>query len=108
MELYHQVCSHNGADADAGRHLLAWVRAAGFTELEPSSSTWTFAEPADREWWGELWAERVVYSSLAEQAIAYGLSTTAELDSIAAAWRRWSRDADGFFAVLHAEVIARR
>ncbi len=22
MELYHQVCARNGADADAGRHLL--------------------------------------------------------------------------------------
>jgi ubiquinone/menaquinone biosynthesis C-methylase UbiE len=29
MELYHDVCSHNGAQADAGRYLLGWARAAG-------------------------------------------------------------------------------
>ena len=74
MELYHAVCSHNGADADDGRHLLGWARAAGFTEIKLSTSTWTFANAADRPWWGELWAERVTQSSLAQQAVNYGLA----------------------------------
>ena len=57
MELYHDVCWHNGADADAGRRLLGWAQAAGFTEIQPTSSTWTFADPDSRRWWGEGWAE---------------------------------------------------
>jgi hypothetical protein len=85
MELYHDVCAHNGADADAGRHLPGWARAAGFSELRASSSTWTFTEPANRRWWGELWAARVTHSALAEQAVEYGLSSIEELDSIVAA-----------------------
>lgn len=108
MELYHDVCRHNGADADAGRRLLGWAQNAGFTEIHPSSSTWTFAEPESRRWWGELWAERVLSSSLAEQAVNYGLSSRDELQAIAAAWRRWLRQDDGFFIVVHAELIARR
>jgi SAM-dependent methyltransferase len=108
MELYHDVCRHNGADADAGRHLLGWARAAGFTEIHPSSSTWTFAEPESRRWWGELWADRVTDSALAEQAVEYGLSSPDELEAIAAAWRRWLEHDDGFFVVLHGELIARR
>jgi SAM-dependent methyltransferase len=108
MDLYHDVCRRNGADADAGRSLPAWVRAAGFTEIEASSSTWTFADARDRAWWGELWAERVLESSLAEQAVAYGLSTREELSSISRSWRRWAEQEDGFFAVVHVEVIARR
>lgn len=108
MQLYHDVCRHNGADADAGRRLLGWTRAAGFTEIHPSSSTWTFADAASRRWWGEGWADRVVSSSLADQAVRYGLSTHDELEAIAEAWRHWVGQEDGFFVVVHGELIARR
>jgi ubiquinone/menaquinone biosynthesis C-methylase UbiE len=108
MDLYHDVCRQNGADADAGRYLTGWVREAGFTEFEPSTSTWTFADAGDRAWWGGLWAERVLESSFAEQAVEYGLSTREELSSISRSWRRWAEQEDGFFVVLHAELIARR
>ncbi len=108
MQLYHDVCRRNGADADAGRSLLGWARTAGFTEIQATSSTWTFADPSSRQWWGGLWADRVVSSSLAEQALDYGLSSRDELEAIAAAWRRWLEQDDGFFIVVHAELIARR
>jgi ubiquinone/menaquinone biosynthesis C-methylase UbiE len=108
MELYHRVCATNATDADAGRHLLGWVRAAGFDEIKPSSSTWTFAEATDRRWWGGLWAERVVRSSFADQAVEYGLSTHEELNAISGAWQRWAEQEDGVFIAVHAEVIARR
>jgi ubiquinone/menaquinone biosynthesis C-methylase UbiE len=108
MELYHDVCTRNGADADAGRHLLAWAQAAGLREITPSSSTWTFADDSSRAWWGELWAERVTHSAFARQAVEYGLSSEHELRSISAAWRRWAEREDAFFVVLHAELIARR
>jgi ubiquinone/menaquinone biosynthesis C-methylase UbiE len=106
--LYHDVTARNGAEADAGRFLPAWVRAAGYRDLRVSSSTWTFADPDARRWWGELWAERVESSAFAEQARDYGLSDADELRRIAAAWRSWAREQDGFFAVLHGEVLARK
>ncbi len=108
MELYHDVCRHNGADADAGRRLLGWAQAAGFTEIQPTSSTWTFADPESRRWWGEGWADRVVSSSLADQALQYGLSSRNELEAIAEAWRNWLGQDDGCFIVVHGELIARR
>jgi len=108
LELYHQVTARNGAEADAGRHLLGWVLAAGFGEVEAGSSTWTFADPASRAWWGGLWADRVTLSAFADQAVAYGLADRAELAGIGEAWRSWATRPDGFFAVLHAEVLARR
>ena len=107
-ELYHSVTAQNGAEADAGRYLLGWVQQAGFTEVEAGSSTWTFADPERRAWWGSLWADRVELSGFAEQAVAYGLSDADELAAIAAAWRRWAEQPDGYFAVLHGEVLARR
>jgi len=107
LSLYHSVTTRNGAEADAGRFLPAWVRQAGFRDVEVSSSTWTFADPDSRAWWGGLWADRVRLSSFAEQAIAYGLSDRAELDAIAEAWRTWVAEPDGLFVVVHVEVLAR-
>ena len=107
-ELYHRLTRANGAEADAGRFLLGWTRAAGFTEVTATSSTWTFADVEDRTWWGDLWAERVLRSSYAEQALAAGLSDTEELEAIAAAWRRWASHDDAVFVVVHGEVLARR
>jgi ubiquinone/menaquinone biosynthesis C-methylase UbiE len=108
LALYHDVTAHNGAEADAGRYLYGWVRAAGFDEPRASSSTWTFADAESRRWWGELWADRVRLSSFADQAVAAGFTDAAELEAIAGAFHRWADAPDGFFAVLHGEVLARR
>lgn len=107
LELYHDVTQRNGAQADAGRWLPSWVRQAGFTGLDVTSATWTFADAETRSWWGTLWAERVRSTSLAEQAVAYGLSTAAELDDLGAAFEQWSADPDALFVVPHVEVLAR-
>lgn len=105
-ELYHQVTARNGAEADAGRHLPAWVRAAGFSDPVVSTSTWTFADAGSRVRWGSLWAERVQRSSFALQAVEYGLADHDELAALAAAWRSWAEEPDGFFLVPHTEVLA--
>jgi len=106
MELYHQVTARNGAEPDAGRHLLSWVRAAGFCEPVMTSSTWTFADPDARAWWGQLWAERVELSAFAHQALAYGLSDPVELAGMARAFRQWAQDPDATFVIPHGEVLA--
>ena len=72
------------------------------------SSTWTFSGAEERTWWSALWAERCISSSFAEQAVAYGIATTAELEAIAAGWRTWAEDSDALFIAVHGEVLARR
>jgi ubiquinone/menaquinone biosynthesis C-methylase UbiE len=108
MALYHDVTRRNGAEADGGRHLKAWVRAGGFAELRVSSSTWTMESPEECRWWGGLWADRVLASDFAQQALEYGLATRPELDAIAEAFQRWAVDPDAVFVVPHVEVLARR
>jgi SAM-dependent methyltransferase len=107
-EIYHQVTARNGARDDAGRHLLGWARAAGFSDVVATTSTWTFADPERRAWWGGLWADRTEHSAFGAQARDYGVSDEAELSAVADAWRRWAASPDGFFAMLHGEVIATR
>ncbi len=107
MELYHQITSRNGADADAGRHLAAWVASAGFSLVETSAATWTFEEPDERSWWGGLWADRILHSEFGRQGIEYGFTTTQELSSLSDAFRQWSEVNGATFHVEHAEVLAR-
>jgi len=106
-ELYHQVTARNDADANAGRHLLGWVRAAGLRDVTVTSSSWTFADAEGRAWWGGLWADRCADSGFAHQAVDYGFADVAELAAIADAWRAWADEPDGFFMVPHVEVLAR-
>ena len=101
------VTRHNGAHPDAGRHLLRWAHEAGLAEVTYSTSTWTYANPDDRAWWGELWAERTVASAFAEQAVAYGIASADELADIAEGWRAWATGPDNIFIVLHGELLAR-
>ena len=107
LEVYSAVARSNSAEPDAGRRLLAWARAAGLTDVTASSATWCYASPMDRAWWGGLWADRIVDSDLARQAVDRGLATTAELSALADGWRRWAAHDDGWFSVLHGEVLAR-
>jgi SAM-dependent methyltransferase len=105
LALYHDVTRSNDAEADAGRRLLSWANAAGFSGVRCSASAWCYATPAEREWWGGLWADRVVESRLADQAVERGLATAEELLAIANAWRAWTAAEDGWFAVLHGEIL---
>ncbi len=104
---YGALTRINGANWDAGRLLLHWAHAAGFTSVVASASAWCFATPEERAWWGGLWADRFTHSSLADQLVAHGLAGSDELERFAAGWRRWAASADGWFAVLHGEIRCR-
>lgn len=107
QDLYQRVARADGGEPDAGRHLLAWARAAGLTDLTPSASVWCFATDADRQWWGGLWADRALHSSFAEHALDRGLATRADLRRISDGWRRWAASDDAWLAVPHGEVVGR-
>ena len=74
LALYHELTARNGPrPTPAG----TCRRGCGRRLRRPRgrrSSTWTFADPESRAWWGGLWADRVVQSSFATQAVEYGLS----------------------------------
>jgi hypothetical protein len=86
---------------------VSWARAAGLRDLTATASSWCFATPAERDWWGSSWAGRVTASAFAGQAVAYGLAGPAELEELAAAWLRWAAADDGWLAFLHGELLVR-
>jgi SAM-dependent methyltransferase len=107
MVLYQQVARNNGGEPDAGRRLLSWARAAGFADVTPSSSTWCFATPEDRAWWGAMWADRILHSTMARQALATGVATDDDLRRISEGWLEWAAADDGWLSLLHGEILCR-
>jgi SAM-dependent methyltransferase len=105
LELYQAAARANGGEPDAGRHLLAWAHAAGLDDVDATSSSWCFATPETRAWWGGMWAERIVGSALAEQLLREARATPEELAEVARAWRTWAADRDGWISVPHGELL---
>ncbi len=105
-ELYRTVSRRNGAELDAGRHLFAWFRAAGLTQVQMSGVVQQFWTDETRRNWGYSWAERCLQTAFADQAINYGLTTREELEWIAAGWRKWADNPDGYFHYVHGQALA--
>lgn len=106
-EIYLAVARGNGAEPEAGRRLLSWAQRAGFEDVVPSASVWCYATREDRSWWGGSWAQRLTESALADQAIEGGHATRSELEWSAQAWLRWAESPDGWYVVVHGEVLCR-
>ena len=107
LRMYDAVARANDGEPNAGRFMLAWAHAAGFTSVTPGASAWCYATPEDREWWGALWADRITQSAIAKQAVEIGAASEADLREMAAAWRNWAQEPDGWFAVIHGEILCR-
>ena len=106
---YLKVARANGGEPNAGRRLHVWAKKAGFSAdgLTLSTGTWCYYTPEERAWWSELWAERTVSSNFATTAIKNGIYTQEGLDKVAKVWREWGADEDGWFSLVHGELIAR-
>jgi ubiquinone/menaquinone biosynthesis C-methylase UbiE len=104
MDLYQRMARANGGEPDAGRRLLSWALEAGFEKVDATASTWTFANPEDRAFWGGMWADRVLKSAMSDQARRAGVPEET-LTSISAAWQTWAARPDGWIAILHGELL---
>ncbi|MER7248505.1 methyltransferase domain-containing protein [Kribbella sp. NPDC000426] len=106
MALYQRMARANGGEPDAGRRLLSWALAAGFQDVEATTSTWAFTNPEDRAFWGGMWADRILKSALADQARASGVPEQ-QLEAISEAWQSWTATPDATISILHGELLCR-
>jgi ubiquinone/menaquinone biosynthesis C-methylase UbiE len=106
-DLYEKAARANRGEPDAGRRLLSWAQAAGFADITPTGSLWCYATAETRDWWGGMWADRILHSRLAHGLLNLGLATTGQLEEISAAWREWAEASDGWLAIPHGEVLCR-
>lgn len=106
-EVYALVSRADGGEPDAARRLLSWAQAAGLFDVVATTSTWSYSTPPDREWWGGLWADRIVGSRIADRAVELGVATRHDLEEMSQAWRSWAAAPDGWFAMIHGEILVR-
>lgn len=107
LALYLRAARANGGTPDAGRRLLAWAHEAGFEDVTPGASTWLYATPEARTAWAATCAGRLTAGPFAEQLEREGWATAGEREALADGFRTWAEDPDGWFALLHGEIIAR-
>ncbi len=107
LELYREAARGTGGEPDAGRHLLRWAHEAGLTDVTASASVWCYAEEAAREWWGGQWQRRTVESSFRDEVIGQGLTDEGEIAYLVEGWRAWTESPDGWFVVVHGEILGR-
>lgn len=107
MDTYRLVAKHNNAEPDGARHLLGWALDAGYDDVTPSGDAWVFATPEDRDYWGGQWVDRALSSDFARQAVDYGFATVDDLQSFSQAFADWKDKPDGWFVIVHGELICR-
>jgi SAM-dependent methyltransferase len=103
--LYQAAARASGGEPDAGRRMLAWARAAGFTDVTATASAWCYATPEDRAWWASTWAERVTTSAFADRVLEHGLARPDDLARLSRAWQRFGASGDGWFMVPSGEIL---
>jgi ubiquinone/menaquinone biosynthesis C-methylase UbiE len=103
------LVSFNGGDPRAAVKLSDYAVAAGFAvkDIKCSSSEWRFDTASEREWWGELWVDRVLNGPKAEQMRALGTSDE-EIDAIVDALKTWSQNPEARFVSKFGEIVCHK
>ena len=109
IRVYQDVARANRTEPDAGRRLVAWALEAGFARgaIDATVGAWCYSTAEERAWFGGMWADRTVNSTFATHALEKGLADREKLESIATHWQEWTAREDGWFALMHGEVVCR-
>lgn len=105
--LYRRLARHAGGQPDAGRHLPAWVRAAGFEQVEVSAEVWAWTTREEVATWARDWSDRIRTPDLGGRAVDLGYASAEQIEDIAAAWLDWGAQPEAMFVVPHVEALAR-
>ncbi|KAF9818100.1 hypothetical protein IEO21_02942 [Rhodonia placenta] len=108
-ETHMAVTRALGGEPNAGCRLVSWAMQAGFPReaITTTASAWCYSTPEERAWWGNLWADRVQLSAFATKAVKGGFATQEKLDTFSQAFRHWTQQEDGWYALLHGEILCR-
>ncbi|CAL5866726.1 uncharacterized protein PFLUO_LOCUS936 [Penicillium psychrofluorescens] len=96
-----------GGNPHPGNMIHVWAAKAGFArqKIEKSTGSWCFSSDEERAYWGGSMAERAQSSGFATMAIQEGYASDQDLEKIASGWRSWAEDPDGWFGMLHGQIL---
>ncbi|KAF2270813.1 S-adenosyl-L-methionine-dependent methyltransferase [Lojkania enalia] len=107
LDLYIALAKRINCDPNIGKRLHAVAMEAGCDRgnIEASVGTWTFSTPEERAFWCGLWADRTLQSNFKASALESGYATEEDLHKIVEAWKAMEKKQDGWFAVIHGQII---
>ncbi|KAL2848298.1 UbiE/COQ5 methyltransferase [Aspergillus pseudodeflectus] len=108
LELATRVARAKGGNPHPGNMMHVWATEAGFAreQVKRSAGAWCFSSPEEREYWGGGMARRMEGSGFVDQVVAdEGEEVREVLKGIAKGWREWVEEEDGWFGVLHGEML---
>ena len=105
-----RVGRDSGSNPHPGNRIHIWAYEAGFSRSQITCSTgsWCFSSPEERAYWGGSFAARTESSGFATKAILGGHATREDLKEMADAWRAFVHDEEGWYAILHGQIICRK
>ncbi|KAL4897874.1 S-adenosyl-L-methionine-dependent methyltransferase [Aspergillus ambiguus] len=106
-EIYYKVARERGTNPHPGARIHVWARKAGFEpeDVKCSTGSWCFQTREEREYFKGNSAERSVRSPLSKIAVEKGYATEEFFEMMREVWREWVEDEDGWFAMLHGEIL---
>ena len=98
-----------GGEPNAGRHLIAWARKSGIdrSRITATASVWCYSSQDERAYWGDMWVDSLLKSSLGTNAIDGGFASQEDIDRCVRGWREWAADDDGWYTLTHGEILCR-
>ncbi|KAF8931419.1 hypothetical protein BGZ58_007647 [Dissophora ornata] len=108
-DLQTRMARLKGGNPHPGKYIHTWAQEAGFerSQITCSAGAWCFSSPEERAYWGGTMEERTLSSAFATIALEMNLASQEELERLAKAWRTWIEDDNGWFSLLHGEIICR-
>ena len=107
--MYMKTARSRGGEPNGGRHLVAWARESGIdrSRITATASIWCYSSSEERAYWGNMWADRLLNSSLAKNAIDGGFATQESINYFTKGWREWIADDNGWYTFTHGEILCR-
>jgi ubiquinone/menaquinone biosynthesis C-methylase UbiE len=106
-ELYERMGRASGGNPHPGSQIHVWAMKAGFEEgaIKRSSGSWCFSSAEERRYWGGSMVERTRSSGYAKRAVEGGFLSVEESEEIADGWEAFVEDEEGWFGMLHGEIL---
>lgn len=108
-ELHIALKRLEGAEPDAGRHLVEWALAAGFqpNRVRLTADILMYAGKDEVSWWGKLYSERMK-TEFGRRAVDSKLTTADEVQLVERAYLDWSEQPSGIWALTQMCLLCQK
>ncbi|KAJ5550230.1 hypothetical protein N7461_004928 [Penicillium sp. DV-2018c] len=96
-----------GGHPHPGKMIHVWAKEAGFEigKVKKSVAAWCFGSYEERSYWGGSMEARARSSGFVKTSVEEGFATSEDFEVIASGWREFVEDEDGWFALMHGQIL---